>query len=192
MGFAVIPRLEWNKRGRRLGRRLRERLGIVGLIGMGLLLLAAVLSAYAPPLARKAQDLQTAAEHTRGLLEETRQQLAKQPGSSQQAAQLREWFPTIDRSSADLRVMFDTAQRHRIELAKGEYALAQVADASRLQRFEVVLPIKERYGTIKAFVAEVLKAVPHASLAELRIERNAANVEVLDARVHFTLFYRAS
>jgi len=88
--------------------------------------------------------------------------------------------------------MFDTAQKHRIELTKGEYALAHAADSSRLQRFEVVLPIKERYATIKVFVAEVLKAVPHASLAELRIERSAVNVEELDARVHFTLFYRAS
>lgn len=185
-------RLEWSKRGRRLGRRLHERLGIVGLSGIGLLLLAAALSAYAPPLARKAQELQSAAEHTRGLLEQTRQRLAKQPGSSQQATELREWFPTIDRASADLRVMFDAAQRHRIELAKGEYALANSVDASRLRRFEVVLPVKERYVTIKAFVAEVLKTVPHASLADLRIERSAANVEVLDARVHFTLFYRAS
>jgi hypothetical protein len=188
-GLAAARR-DWIGHGRRIGRRLNEQLGLVGWTGIGLLMLAAVLGLYAPPLARQAQDLHASAERTRGMLEEARQQLAHQPVSSRQAAQLRAWFPTIDRANADLRLVFDAAQRTHIELAKGDYALANVADASRLQRFEVVLPVKDRYVTIKTFVAEVLKALPHASLAELRIERGAANVETLDARLRFTLFYR--
>jgi hypothetical protein len=189
-GFAIVRR-DWLCHGRRIGRRLNARLGVVGWTGIGLLLLAAVLGLYAPPLARQAQDLHASAERTRGMLEEARQQLARQPVSSRQAAQLREWFPTIERANSDLRLVFDAAQRTRIELTKGDYALANAADASRLQRFEIVLPVKDSYVTIKAFVAEVLKALPHASLAELRIERGTANVETLDARLRFTLFYKA-
>jgi hypothetical protein len=188
----MIARLGWNKHVRRWPRRLRERLGHFGLAGMGLLLAAAALSVYAPQFAREAQDLRAAADQTRGRLEEVRRQLAQQPASPQQAARLREWFPTVDQATADLRVMFNTAQKNRIELAKGEYTLAPAEDASQLRRFEVVFPLKERYPTIKGFVAEVLNAVPHASLVELRIERGAAHVDQLDARVHFTLFYRES
>jgi hypothetical protein len=190
-GFAMSVRPEWIGHGRRIVRRLNERLGVVGWIGLGLLLLAAMLGTYAPPLTRQAEDLRASAERTRGLLEAARQQLARQPVSSQQAAQLREWFPTIDRANADLRLVFEAASKTRIELAKGDYALANSADASRLQRFDIVLPVRDRYVTIKAFVAEVLKALPHASLAELRIERGTANVETLDARLRFTLFYKA-
>lgn len=188
----MSARTDWVRSGGRLARRLHERFGVVGLAGLGLLFLAAVLAAYAPPLARQADDLRASAERTRELLEEARQQLVRHPGSMQQVAQLRDWFPTIDKANSDLRLVFDAAQKNHVELLKGEYALANTTDASRLQRYEVVLPIRERYPTIKAFVADVLKELPHASLAELRIERGTANVEVLDARVRFTLFYRTS
>jgi hypothetical protein len=183
---------DWQRRIRRLGRRLDERLGVVGLIGVGLLLLAAVLGLYAPPLERQAQDLHASADRTRELLEEAQRRLGRQPELSQQAAHLREWIPTIDSASADLRVMFEAARKSHVELTKGEYALDKADDQSRLRRFDVVLPVRERYVTIKAFVAEVLNAIPHASLAEMRIERTAANVDVLEARIRFTLFYRAS
>jgi hypothetical protein len=38
----------------------------------------------------------------------------------------------------------------------------------------------------------VLAELPHASLAELRLERPAANDTVLDARLHFTLVYKGA
>lgn len=183
-------RLTWERRGRRWTRQLHERFGTFGLIGIGLLLIALGLAIYAPQLAREAEDLRGQADRTRGRLDDVRRDLAQRPGSAQRTAQLRESFPTVDHATADLRVIFNTAQKNRIELAKGEYALDHFADTSQLRRFEVTLPVRERYVTIKSFVAEVLNAVPHASLAELRLERNAANVDQLDARVHFTLFYR--
>lgn len=184
--------LDWRKAFRRAGRGLSDRLGVVGLIGVGLLLLAAVLGLYAPPLAREAQELRVSADRAREQLEEARRRLALRPESSQQSARLRDWIPTMDRANADLRLMFEAAQKSSIELTKGEYALANADDAGRLRRIEVVLPVKERYVTIKTFVAEVLQTIPNASLAELHVERAAANVEVLDARIRFRLFYKAS
>ena len=189
---AMATTLDLRRRIRRLGRAVYERLGVIGLIGVGLLLLAASLALYAPPLEREAEELRASAERTRGHLEEARRRRLLQPEASQQAAMLREWIPTLDRANADLRLVFDAATRSHISLTKGEYALLNADDASELRRFEVVLPVRDRYVTIKAFVAEVLKAVPNASLAELRIERTAANVEVLDARIRFRLFYKAS
>lgn len=183
-------RHNWEKRGRRWTRQMLERFGTFGLIGIGLLLLALGLGAYAPQVAREAQDLRGQVDRTRGRLDDVRRELAQRPGSAQRGTQLRESFPTVDQATADLRVIFDTAQKNRVELVKGEYALSQTEDAIRLRRFEVTFPLKERYVTIKSFVAGVLNAVPHASLAELRLERSAANVDQLDARVHFTLFYR--
>lgn len=186
----MSARLTWERRGRRWTRQLLERFGTIGLIGIGLLIVAVALAVYAPQLSQEAQVLRGEAERTRGRLDDVRRDLAQRPGSAQRAAQLRDSFPTVDHATADLRLIFDTAQKNRIGLAKGDYALAQAADASQLRRFEVTLPIKERYITLKSFVADVLNAVPHASLAELRIERSAASVDQLDARVHFTLFYR--
>jgi len=184
--------LDWRRTLRRLGRGLNDRIGVVGLIGVGLLVLAAVLGLYAPPLAREAQELHVSADRAREQLEEARRRLSLRPDAAQQTARLNDWIPPMDRANADLRLMFEAAQKSRIELGKGEYALANADDAGRLRRFEVVLPVRERYVTIKTFVAEVLQALPNASLAELHIERAAANVEVLDARIRFRLFYKAS
>jgi hypothetical protein len=176
----------------RLVRRLSDRLGVIGFTGIVLLIVAAGLGTYAPPLARQSEEMRAAADRARELLQEARQQLERQPPSLERAEQLREWFPTSDGMTADLRLVFEAAHNHQVELAKGDYAFANATDASGLQRFEIMLPIRERYVTIKAFVAEVLKSLPHASLAELRIERSAASVEVLDVRVRLTLYYRAS
>jgi hypothetical protein len=186
----VILPARWDKRLRRWPRRLRERVGVPGLIGLALLGAGAALAAYAPRVTGEAEALHAAAERARSRLGEVQRQAVRQPAPAQQAAELRAWFPPVQRATADLRVLFDTARKNRIELAHGEYALVPAADASRLQRYEIVLPVRQRYVTIKGFVAELLNAVPHASLAELRIERSAANVEQLDARVHLTLFYR--
>jgi hypothetical protein len=187
---APPARAAWVRRGLRWTRRLRERLGTLGHIGVALLLSAAALVAYVPKLARQTEALHEQAQRTRAQLDDVRKRLAQRPNSPSQAAQLRAWFPTIDRATADLRVLFAAAGRNRVGLGKGEYTLVRAEDANGLQRFEVVLPVKERYGAIKGFVADVMNDIPHASLAELRIERGAANVDVLDARVHFTLFYR--
>jgi hypothetical protein len=180
----------WSVSARRRLRRAAERIGTRGLVGIALAAAAAAMFAAAPPLADEAQRLQAESERLRGEVERQRKQHAGQPPASEQALRLRQWFPTLDRASGDLRRVFDAAQNNRLELARGDYTLARADDSARLRRLEVVLPVRNDYATIKRFVAEVLNAVPHASLADLRIERSAANVDQLDARVHFTLFYR--
>lgn len=190
MGDAMNARQLWERRVRRWTRQLVERFGTLGLLGMGLLLIALGLGVATPQLASDADALREQVDRTRGRLDDARRELAQRPGSAQHTAQLRESFPTVDQATADLRVIFDTAHANRIELVKGEYSLAQAEDAIRLRRLEVTFPLKERYVTVKSFIAGVLNAVPHASLAELRLERSAANVDQIDARVHFTLFYR--
>ncbi len=184
--------LTWVKGARRSLRGTRKTLGTFGLVGLSLLLLAGGLYFYAPTLDQQARRMRADVDRARGQLDDVRKQLASRPNTAHQAAQMREWFPTSDHVTADLRVLFDTARKNHVELLKGEYTMTAGADASRLQRFEVVLPVRDRYVTIKSFVGEVLNAVPHASLSELRIERNAATADQLDARVHFTLFYRES
>jgi hypothetical protein len=90
----------------------------------------------------------------------------------------------------DLRTVFAAAGRHRVDLPKGDYTLSHAEDGSGVARLEVVLPIKDRYATVKALVADLLTELPHASLSELKLERAAANTELLEARVRLTLYYR--
>lgn len=186
----MSARLVWQRRTRRWSRQLLDRFGPLGMTGIGLLVLALILGAYAPWLANEAEDLRSEADRMRGRLDDIRRDLAQRPGSPQRATELRGSFPTVDQTTADLRLIFEAARKSRIDLVKGEYALTTPDDATRLRRFDVTLPIHDRYITVKSFIAGVLNTVPHASLAELRFERTASNVEQVDARVHFTLFYR--
>lgn len=184
--------LGWRSKVRRAGRRFSENLGLAGLVGAGLLVLAAVLALCAPPLERQAEELRASADQVREQLAEARRRLALRSDASHQTLEVRDRIPAMARASEDVRLVFAAAKKSNIQLSKGEYSLANADDEGRLQRFEIILPVRERYTTIKSFVAEVLRSVPNASLAELRIERIAANVDVLDARIRFRLFYKAS
>jgi hypothetical protein len=89
----------------------------------------------------------------------------------------------------DLAQIFATARRHRIELVKGEYQLRTDGD-SPLVAYSATFPVRAQYGAIKEFAADVMLQLPHASLDELRLSREAAGVEVLDSVIRFTLVYR--
>lgn len=173
---------------RRAWRIWRGKLGPAGLAGGALVALAAAAVAYAPVLRSDAQVLQAELEAMRTQLESA--QRSSRPAGSSQAEALRSLLPTLDMGTRDLRAVFATAERHRVDLPKGDYSLKHAEDGSGVARLEVVLPIKERYATIKAVIADLLNQLPHASLSELKLERSAANVNQLEARVRLTLYYR--
>jgi hypothetical protein len=192
MNTALHPLDDAARVVRRLARALHARLGTAGLAGMALFAAAVAVFTYAPSVQREADALHEQVDHTRAQLVQLGRDLARQPDSAQQFARFREWFPPVDRANADLRALFAAAAKHGVELPRGEYSVARDDDASRLARLEVVLPVKERYGAIKAFVGELLNTAPHASVSELRIERSggAERGAPLEARVKLTFFYR--
>ena len=174
---------------RRAWRTLRERLGVAGIAGVALLVAAATGFLYAPRLLDEADSTHAAVNRTRVQLAEIDRDFAAKPESIQQLDRFHTWLPPFEQSTSDLRKLFDIAEKSRIQLPKGDYALKQ-DDAHRIARLDVVLPIKDTYPDVRGFIAAILDALPHASLAELRLERSAANVEPLDARVRISLFYR--
>jgi len=168
----------------------RRRLGTAGLVGVALLV-AATIAAFAVPEEQKtAIALHDQAAHTRNRFDDLDKQLAATPSSGEKLERFQTWFPVLDRSTDDLRAVFDAARARKLDLPRGEYALTRLEGSGGLSRLDVVLPVKDSYDTVKAFVAAVLNALPHASLAELRVERPAAANDRLDARVHFALYYR--
>lgn len=185
---AVAEAPDRSPRVGRLWRRWRVKLGPVGLAGLLLLALAAGAVAYVPLLESEAEDLQSQVEALRTQLETT--QRTARPTALGQADTLRTLLPPLDMGTRDLRTVFAAASRHRVELPKGDYTLSHTEDGSGVARLEIVLPIKERYVTIKALVADLLSELPHASLSELRMERPTASANVLEARVRLTLYYR--
>lgn len=174
-----------------LGLRVWRRLGARGLAGALLLVAALSLALLAPRLAahNQAQLLRLAqwqAEPVRPVAPAVAAP-AVEPGS---LADLGTVLPTLERNGDDLEQLFALARTHKVALQRGEYQLAQESHAALLS-YSVTLPVHQTYATIKQFSAAVLRALPHAALDELRLERNESGSADLDARLRFTLFYRS-
>ena len=168
-----------------LGVRWRMRLGRSGLVALLVLGAAAAAAWWTPRLEDQAGQLraQTEAEGARVRA----RAIDVPPDPATQMAQFREWFPQPERNVADLRTIFQVARQQQVQLVRGDYVAARQPE-TRLATLDVVLPVKANYGAIRAFVASVLNELPHASLADLRMERSTG--DLLDARIHLTLFYR--
>jgi len=177
--------------GRRLAHRIHLRLGANGLAGVALALAAVVAFVYAQRAQDETVQIQAQTEQVRSRVVEDSAMHVDNVAPSERLTRFQNWFPTSDTSSADLRKIFKAAQISRLSLQRGEYNMTTIDGSGGLQKFDVIFPVKEHYGAVKSFVALVLNDLPHASLAELRVERPAAATDELDTRVHFTLYYRA-
>lgn len=107
----------------------------------------------------------------------------------QQLSRYTAAFPAMSQNADDMARMFEMADKRKIKLLKGEYQLAAIA-GSPFVTYTVTFPVKETYGLLKDYTAEVLSELPHASMDELRLERSDAAARELDARIRFTLIYR--
>jgi hypothetical protein len=98
-------------------------------------------------------------------------------------------FPPMSQNSSDLNEIFQSAKRRNIQLARGEYQLKDDANTP-LVVLIATFPVSAGYGPTKEFTADVLRALPHVSLDELRMTRSAAGVSALESSIRFSLVYR--
>ncbi len=56
--------------------------------------------------------------------------------------------------------------------------------------WDFLLPVKDRYVSIRRFVALVLNNIPNAALQEIHVDRPAVSGDVLEARIRFDLIYK--
>ncbi|GAB7548854.1 hypothetical protein [Cupriavidus sp. 8B] len=170
---------------------MRRTFGVPGLLGALALGVAAVTWTAIP----------TVEAQTRGLLDSTRQARTaktRHPGDASRApadvnslGKLPALFSTFAESGNDIAVIFSQARESHLTLGSAQYQIVTEPGA-RFTHYQVVLPVKDQYGTIRRFVASVLNSVPNAALQEIHVERPAVDGNVLDARIRFDLIYRAS
>jgi hypothetical protein len=170
--------------------RTQRRLGWAGLGGAALLL-AGVAAGLALPGAQQrtqvlAQQL-ARLQGDAGALNATPGDAT--PSRQQMLADLGTNLPRLSQNAADLSKLFALADIHKLELDKGDYQLGADPRAP-LQTYTVTLPVRQSYAVLKKFSAEALRALPHAALDELRLERHDAASTQAEARLRFTLIYR--
>jgi hypothetical protein len=171
---------------------LVRRIGWPGAVGILMLVLTLFVAlAIAPRWEKNAGEIKLQTGVALVDLNRARLEHRVQPKTSEQLRRFSAWFPTIDRNAGDLRRLMEQAQLAKLDLVKGEYRISDAQGAAFVS-YEVVLPVKASYDTLRGFIAGVLNAIPNASLAELHIERTAVNSTIQDARIHFTFVYRGA
>ena len=98
-------------------------------------------------------------------------------------------FPPLQQNAADIATLFDSAARHDVVLLHGDYQYKRMGNTPWVT-YSATFPVHGDYRAIREFAADVLEALPHAALEELRMSRPAAASAVLDTVVHFNLVYR--
>jgi hypothetical protein len=170
---------------------LRRSFGWPGLAGAAVLAVAAAASSAVPALnadTRSVRERIVLAHAAKAAHPEHRRH-ADDP--AQVLAALPELFPSFAQNGDDVATILAQAHAANLTLGSAQYQVG--GDRSGpFTTYQVLLPVKDRYVSIRRFVALVLDSVPNAALQEIHVERPAVNGDVLEARIRFNLIYRAS
>lgn len=171
-------------------RRLLRRLGPLGLAASVCLVLATGVAAWIPRLMQQRDALRDEVARIEAEpVVPNKVRVMRQVPLRQQLSEFLASFPPLSQNPEDLRRLFESAAHHKVQLPRGEYLFKNEANTP-LMTVTVTLPLSADYASTKAFSAEVLEAVPNASLDELRLSREAAGNEVLESQVRFSFVYR--
>jgi len=172
----------------RLWWHARLRLGVAGLSALVLAVPALVIAALLPQLSREGDRLRAALAAKAEASSRAPAPAPRPMSSSERAQEFVARFPPLARSADDLEKVFALAKTRRIDLSKGEYQL-KAEPNSPLLFYTATFPVQNEYGALKAFAADVLLALPHVSMDELRMSRSDARTGSLDSMVRFTFVY---
>ena len=165
---------------------LLRRLGVVGVIGIGVLL--SCVPFYFNAL-RPAQD-ELAAQ--REAAERLRARGPYRPvAADNRSDALRRFyalFPPVEDLPDELERVYALAREAKLELVQGEYRLEKRTVGPLAYR--VTLPVRGAYAQIRSFLAAVLKEIPIASVDALRFERKKSVDTQIDAQVRLTIHFQ--
>jgi hypothetical protein len=169
---------------------LNRYLGKPGLIGIALLVLAGILAwLLMPQTGERLVRLENELQATKSDTSKNKQRQLAAPSTVLQLRNFFDWLPSASSNAADIKVLFAAAKEAQIDLIKADYQIVSDPNA-RLIRYQIILPVKERYPTIRKFSSLVLTKLPHLALDEFVVTRPQAASSVIEAQLQFTLFYR--
>jgi hypothetical protein len=88
-----------------------------------------------------------------------------------------------------VKILFGLAAKAGLTLNQGEYKRA-VEQASGVETYQVVLPVKGSYQAVWAFTLGALREIPFAALDEISFRRDSIADNTLEARVRLTFYLK--
>ena len=119
-------------------------------------------------------------------------QRGKNPsGPSGERNPLPQALPDVATRGKDIGALLASARRSELVVERADYAVESVAGAP-LTRLHANLPVTGSYANIRKFIAEVLNAMPNATLESVQLERTDTQSARLQATLRIVLFYRTA
>lgn len=168
-----------------------QYLGLPGVLGVGLLLLAlaALFSAVMPiqkDLERSRMAQQRAEQAARVQADGGS---AKPQSRAEQLKTFYGAFPTEITAADALQSIYDAANQNGLTLTHGEYSMA-ADDGMPLARYNIALPVVGSYEQIRGFIAAALAAVPALALDHVDFQRQKIGDPQIEAKLRMTLFLK--
>lgn len=166
-------------------RRSSERLGLLGVVGLGLLAFCGMY--YFSTLQFEQNQLKLLQREFDAMQASTAtNQKAQQPGD--QLKTFYEFFPSVNTAPDTLLArLHEVASANDVTLDQGEYRLVR-NEGDKLVHYGVVLPIKGDYIHIRKFLSQALVDIPYVSLDSVEFQRQKISDATLEAQVRMTFF----
>jgi len=156
--------------------RLKDELGPAGLAGLALLAAAALFFALVlQPMQQQSRALQAALESRDGPAS------AGSAPAQAGAAGLYRFLERKEETTDWLAKLHAIGQASGVELRSATYRTQ--AAGTRLERYEIVLPVSGSYAQIRDFLKRALAEIPVLSLDQVSLRRESRN----DSRVRAEL-----
>lgn len=169
---------------------LAHQVGIIGLIGLAVL--AAVTGYYlsiVQPLEASLPKLR-AGYFSASRSSAVRDSKAQQPVLSRSDA-FQGFFPPQTQALGWVRMLYQIAEREKLQLVHGEYRAAGEQGKSPLQ-LQIMLPVRGSYAQIRSFVTGSLAEIPFLALDEIDFQRSTAGGPAIEAKMRFTLYMKGN
>ncbi len=174
-------------------RRLGHRVGWLGAAGAALAALAmAEALTVARPAAIEVADLEAQVLRLRES-PRSRREIPDGPteDATSQLEAFERFFPPQSEINRVVAELHEAARQEKLGLERGEYRLVE-EQGLRLLRYQITLPVKGDYGSIRGFLRRVLRELPSVSLDGVSLQRQNAGEETIEAQIRLSAFYRGA
>jgi len=170
-----------------------QGLGVPGLLGAGLLLVAALYAVAG--LLPAWQDLQQLEQQTRDASEYLARvedgSLAAPLVPQRQLDDFHSKLPSQPLATVAIDRIYALAAQEHITLARGEYALG-VDPKTHLARYQILLPVRGSYPQLRRFLHALLGQLPAVVVEDVEFQRKKIADTELTGRIRMTLYLSRS
>lgn len=165
-----------------------DRHGWLAAAGLVLIVSAIIWQFFGVP-ALKAQTVALRTQQVE-LRKQLAQQSKPQETSRSRLDALYASLPVASGTLAAVKTIHQAAAANGVNLAHGEYRLTRDT-GTPLVRYQITLPARASYPQLRAWLAEMMNALPSTALDEINFRRDDVGSPSVESRMRLTLFLRA-